>query len=165
MLLHRVQKGSQAGMDYLQGQVWWKETCSAGPTPELLPDSEEEDSKDADCPELVELEDRDHIFAISLLPPAAEIRASSTILQHLAKAFKLNSEASASSNCAIPNYLKEFEDVFSKESFDTLPELKQWDHAVELVPGEKATNCKVYPLFPAEQEELDKFLRENLEGG
>ena len=133
--------------------------------PEILSDSEEEDSEDGDFPELIELEDRDRIFAIGLIPPAAEIRASSTISQRLAKAFKLNSEASTPPNRAIPSYLKEFEDVFSKESFDTLPELKQWDHAIELVPGEKATNCKVYPLSPLEQKELDKFLRENLESG
>ena len=123
---------------------------------------EEEDSKDRDCLELVELGDGDCIFAIGLLPPAAEIRAGSTISQCLAEAFKSNSEASAPPNHAIPNYLKEFEDVFSKESSDTLPELKQWDHAVELIPGEKATNCKVYPL---EQKELDEFLKDNLESG
>ena len=33
------------------------------------------------------------------------------------------------------------------------------------IPGEKATNCKVYPLSPKEQKELDKFLKENLESG
>jgi len=39
------------------------------------------------------------------------------------------------------------------------------DHAVELIPGEKASNCKVYPLAPTEQKELDQFLKENLETG
>jgi len=51
--------------------------------------------------------------------------------------------------------LKEFDSVFSKK----------WDHAVELIPGEKASNCKVYPLAPTEQKELDQFLKENLETG
>ena len=37
---------------------------------------------------------------------------------------KLNSKASAPPDRTIPNYLKKFEDVFSKESFDTLPEPK-----------------------------------------
>lgn len=98
---------------------------------ELLPDLDEEDCEDTDCLELVQLEDGDHIFTIGLLPPAEEIRAGSAISQCLAKAFKLNSKASAPLGCAIPDYLKEFEDVFSKESFDNLPELKQWDHAIE----------------------------------
>ena len=48
---------------------------------------------------------------------------------------------------------------------DTLLELKQWDHTVELIPGEKATNCKVYPFSLAEQKKLDKFLKENLKSG
>jgi len=51
--------------------------------------------------------------------------------------------------------LKEFDSVFSNESFDTLPESKKWDHAVKLIPGEKASNCKVYPLALTEQKELD----------
>ena len=62
----------------------------------------------------------------------------------------------------IPEYLQEFEDVFSKESFDTLLERKPWDHAIELEPGSKPTNCKVYLLSPREQVELDAFLEENL---
>ena len=61
--------------------------------------------------------------------------------------------------------MKEFDGVFSKESFDALPESKKWDHAVELIPGEKASNCKVYLLAPTEQKELDQFLKENLETG
>jgi hypothetical protein len=42
---------------------------------------------------------------------------------------------------------------------------KPWDHAIELVPGEKPSGCKVYPLSPSEQKELDAFLKENLETG
>jgi len=61
--------------------------------------------------------------------------------------------------------LKEFDSVFSKKSFDVLPKSKKWDHAVELIPGEKASNCKVYPLAPTEQKELNQFLKENLETG
>ena len=62
-------------------------------------------------------------------------------------------------------YLKEFTSVFSKQSFDVLLELKEWDHTMELIPGSKPSACKVYPLSPAEQKELDVFLKENLETG
>ena len=62
-------------------------------------------------------------------------------------------------------YLKEFDSVFSKESFDALPESKKWDHTVKLISREKASNCKVYPLAPMEQQELDQFPKENLETG
>ena len=65
----------------------------------------------------------------------------------------------------IPEYLQEFTSVFSKQTFDVLPEPREWDHAVEIIPGSKPTGCKVYPLSPVEQKELDAFLKENLETG
>ena len=55
--------------------------------------------------------------------------------------------------------------MFSKDSFDVLPDPKPWDHAIELVPGEKPSGCKVYPLSPSEQKELDVFIHKNLESG
>ena len=55
--------------------------------------------------------------------------------------------------------------MFSKQSFDILPEPKEWDHTVELIPRSTPSGCKVYPLLPAEQKELDVFLKENLETG
>ena len=67
------------------------------------------------------IEPGDRIFAIGLVPAPAEIRATSSVYQHLAEAFKQNSE-SAPSGRSIPEYLMEFDSVFSKESFDALPE-------------------------------------------
>ena len=55
--------------------------------------------------------------------------------------------------------------MFSKESFNVLPKPKPWDHAIELIPDGKTSNCKVYPLSPSEQKELDAFIQENLELG
>jgi len=107
----------------------------------------------------------DHIFAIGLVPAPVEIRATSSVSQCLAEAFKQNSEASAPSRQPVLEYLKEFDSVFSKESFNALPESKKWDHAVELISGEKASDCKVYPLALTEQKELDQFLKENLKTG
>ena len=65
----------------------------------------------------------------------------------------------------IPDYLRDFEDVFAKESFDALPVQRTWDHAIELEPGAKPANCKVYPLSPSEQAQLNEFLQENLSTG
>ena len=95
---------------------------------------------------------------------AEEIRASQTTSQRLAQAFAANAQPRTFRD-AVPNHLHDFEDVFSKASFDSLPERKQWDHAIELLPDSKPANCKVYPLAPKEQDELDAFLRENLESG
>ena len=65
----------------------------------------------------------------------------------------------------VPKYLQGFMDVFVKESFDALPNRKVWDHAIDLEPGSKPANCKVYPLSPNKQSELDDFLQENLKSG
>ena len=90
-----------------------------------------------------------------------DIRALSTISQRLAEAHQANMEASN----PVLKYLKEFTSVFSKQLFGTLPEPKEWDHTVELIPGSKLTGCKIYPLSPMEQKELDIFLKENLKMG
>src|SRR5260370_3793813 len=57
---------------------------------------------------------------------------------------------------------KEFTDVFSEEAFAHLPPRKAWDHAIELHPDAKLPRGRMFPLSPAEQKELDAFLRENL---
>ena len=144
-----------------KAEIWWMEAVSDGPVPELHTDSEEEEPEEAEEP----IEPGDCLFAIGLVPAPAEIWATSSVSQRLAEAFKHNSKVSAPSGWSILEYLKEFDSVFSKESFDALPESKKWDHAVKLIPGEKASNCKVYPLAPTEQKELDQFLKENLETG
>src|SRR5258706_220179 len=56
-------------------------------------------------------------------------------------------------------------DVFSEEAFAHLPPHKAWDHAIELHPNAKLPRGRMFPLSPAEQKELDAFLRENLANG
>ncbi|CAG8720966.1 13594_t:CDS:2, partial [Acaulospora colombiana] len=65
----------------------------------------------------------------------------------------------------VPDHYHKFRDVFSKESFDELPARKPWDHAIELKPGSEPFKCKIYPISPNEQAELDAFLDENLKPG
>ena len=65
----------------------------------------------------------------------------------------------------VNDYIKEFKDVFSAAEFDQLPERRPWDHVIELTPGFKPVDCKVYPLNPKEQHALDEFLNENLRSG
>ena len=62
----------------------------------------------------------------------------------------------------VPKEYWEFQDVFSKKSFDQLPAQKPWEHVIELTPGSQAFSIKVYPMSPNEQQELDVFLEENL---
>jgi len=65
----------------------------------------------------------------------------------------------------LPDCVKGFESVFTKKDFDILPEHRQWDHAIELIPDSEPKSSKVYPLSPVEQKELDSFLEENLHTG
>ena len=62
----------------------------------------------------------------------------------------------------LPEPYLSFRDVFSKESFNELPEWKQWDHAINLKPESQPLSTKVYPMSPIEQKELNDFLEENL---
>ena len=62
----------------------------------------------------------------------------------------------------MPSHLHEFADIFLKEGFNELPPHHEWDHAIKLVPGARLRDCKVYPLSPGQQRELDTFIEENL---
>ena len=79
------------------------------------------------------LTEGDHLLYVDLPPKTEHICASATTLQRLAEASWRYGKAEVE----ILEYLQEFEDVFAKESFDTLPEQKLWDHAIELEPGSK----------------------------
>jgi hypothetical protein len=148
-----------------KAKIWRMDACTAGPMLEISHnlDNLEEKTSESDQ-ELLFLEGENRIIVTSLLPPPPliDIRASSTISQHLAEAFKTNSEMDSP---PIPEYLKEFTSMFSKNSFDILLEPKEWDHSIKIIPGSKASNCKVYLLSPSEQKELDAFLKENLATG
>ena len=82
----------------------------------------------------------------------------------LAEAAKGDTPASKLKEILPKPYLS-FQDVFSKESFDELPEQKQWDHAIDLKPESQPFSTKVYPMSLIEQKELNDFLEENLSSG
>ncbi|KAG5633519.1 hypothetical protein DXG03_007246, partial [Asterophora parasitica] len=46
--------------------------------------------------------------------------------------------------------------IFAKASFDSLPDCKQWDYTVKLLPDSSPLGTKVYPLSLAEQVKLDE---------
>jgi len=61
-----------------------------------------------------------------------------------------------------PDCVRGFESMFAKEDFNVRLEHRQWNHAIELIPGLEPKSSKVYSLSPVEQKELDSFLEENL---
>jgi len=104
------------------------------------------------------------VFMVSLPMPTqlqAHICATETVSQHLAQSFATNSKAKDFQD-DMPNYLSEYEDVFSKASFDVLPERWPWDHVIELEEGATPANCKVYPMSLPEQARLNDFIQEHL---
>ncbi|EEB92831.1 hypothetical protein MPER_08602, partial [Moniliophthora perniciosa FA553] len=109
-------------------------------------DLDDEDDSDTDRDPSVgvdALEEEDRIFACNLRPnsPAHHINATSTVSQRLAEAAAKDHQAKSSLRDNLPKQFWEYEDVFSKESFDHLPEHRPWDHAIELIPGP----CPVLP--------------------
>jgi hypothetical protein len=178
---HTCTKEVKAEKQEKQQEACCAQACCTGPIPSVdndlhdIPDLAL-DPDDTDCdnpgpsggtpntPATVDdesIEEGDWIFATCFHNEPAEIRATQNISQWLAEAFHKNLKTKSFRDSA-PDYLHDFEDVFSKTSFDELPARKPWDHAIELIPDAQNKSCKVYPLSISEQEQLDKFLKENL---
>jgi len=138
--------------------------CRSGPPLEYAEDSKEDEIPLRICG--VEYEQGDRLFMTRILsePVAEDLRATSTISQKLAEGAHQASET-RKGLLTLPNCAKGFESVFAKEDFDILPEHRQWNHAIELIPGSEPKSSKIYPLSPVEQKELDSFLEENLRTG
>jgi hypothetical protein len=65
----------------------------------------------------------------------------------------------------VPAEYHEYLDIFNEEKAHRFPESRPWDHKIEMKEGFEPKSFKNYDLTPAEQLELDKFLKENLEKG
>ena len=66
----------------------------------------------------------------------------------------------------VPSPYRHHAKVFSEKESERLPEHKPWDHAIDLKPDAPETiRTKIYPMSVNEQEELDRFLEENLRKG
>ena len=91
------------------------------------------------------------------------IWASSTPSQHLAEAAKKDKPPKTFEEM-VPEEFCNLHDVFSKDSYDKLPDWKPWDHHINFKPGTMTLPppVKLFPLSPVEQKELNVFLTENL---
>ncbi|ESK82307.1 hypothetical protein Moror_5422 [Moniliophthora roreri MCA 2997] len=74
-------------------------------------------------------------------------------------------ETKRSINELIPSYLQGYRHQFEKGKSECFPPSQTYDHTIELKPDFVPRNCKLYLLSPAEQQEQDKFLEENLQKG
>jgi hypothetical protein len=91
-------------------------------------------------------------------------RASSTMSGRLAEAFAKNSKLKDFEDI-VPTSLHTHADIFSEMAFDSLPERRKWDHAIELQCQPSPGFRKVYPMTLTEQTEMDAFLEEVLATG
>ena len=139
------------------------------PLPVLQEEAEEPQAKETSSSigSLLHLEDGDRLFVCSLHPHPSVINATQTISQRLAENDSKSKPdwLKRTFEEIVPSQYHEHKAVFSKESFDELPDRKPWDHAIELKPDSQPHRCKIYPLSPKEQAELDAFLDENLKSG
>jgi hypothetical protein len=65
----------------------------------------------------------------------------------------------------IPDWCKDFEDVFSERTHDRLPPHQSYDHTIELKPSFTPKVAKVYALNPVEREACRAFVDEHLKTG
>jgi len=138
--------------------------CRSRPSPEYVEDSEEDEApvrtREA------EYKPEDRLFMTRILPDSTteDLHATSMTFQKLAEGAHRSMEA-RKEPFILSDYVRGFKSVFAKKDFDILPEHRQWDYAIKLIPGSEPKSLKVYPLSLVEQKELDSFLEENLHTG
>ena len=108
----------------------------------------------------VEYKPGDRLFMTRILsePTIENLHATSMISQKLAEGARRALEM-RKGLLPLPDCAKGFKLVFAKEDFDILPDHRQWDHAIKLIPGSEPKSLKVYPLSPVEQKELCQQLK------
>ena len=68
----------------------------------------------------------------------------------------------------VPTYAQDFREVFEKKASDKFPPSRSYDHEIKIDPAKSPQNKrwgKIYPLTLMEQDELRKFIDENLAKG
>ena len=82
------------------------------------------------------------------------------ITEHLAKGNKEWREI-------VPAAYHKFTKAFEEGQYNKLPEHRIWDHKIDFKEGTDLNKlqCRIYPLTKQEEEEMNKFIDENLESG
>ncbi len=102
--------------------------CQCHKTPFVLPDTDLDNKWDE------ELQEGETILAIDFMQ---------AILIHTHHANDLAAKANTDKKSKmfeemVPDWCRNFNDLFDKDNFDELPEPKMWDHAIELTPNTSA---------------------------
>jgi hypothetical protein len=90
--------------------------------------------------------------------------AKTTVAQQLAEAATNKKERSWDE--IVPKEYHRHAFIFSEKESHHMPQHGAYDHAIVLKPDAPAAlNCRVYPMSPKEDKQLDKFIEENLKLG
>jgi hypothetical protein len=97
--------------------------------------------------------------------PELRIYASSNVATEIEIELLKNKEP-ITFETAVPQQYHMYKKVFEDAGFQTLPQRKPWDHAIDIkgdVTPQKLT--KAYPVSPSEDEAMRNFINENLANG
>src|ERR1700749_4859521 len=92
-----------------------------------------------------------------------KIRAKTSISQSLAH--KEESKTEKTFEELVPKEYHQFRSVFEKKASERFPESRSWDHRIDLKPDFIPKRSKLYPLGQKEEEEMNKFIDDNLKKG
>jgi hypothetical protein len=112
------------------------------------------------------IEESDRVFMAMVHPvnPHYFVHASSIVSGRLAEASAKNSKPKGFEDI-VSTTLHKYADIFSETVFNSLPEHRKWDHAIELEREPSPGFQKVYPMTLTEQIEMNAFLEEALATG
>ena len=85
-------------------------------------------------------------------------------IQKITLSTKLAQDAKTS-EISFPEWCKDFEDVFSEKTYDTLPPHHPYDHTIDLKPSFIPKITKAHPPNPKEKEACQAFVEEHLKTG
>ena len=106
-----------------------------------------------------EIEEGERLLTVHIGPEELNMRTKTTHSTEIASAHKDTRMIEE----ILPSYCLLYRAVFEKKTFNELLPQCPWDHAIELIPGAKPLDCKIYPLSRDEQTQLEEFLKENLD--
>src|SRR5277367_1522755 len=155
-------------IDWKKGEIEWKRVklnlskwrMKKNPKPSIEEEIDEEESKNQTQNPLQE--DANCIL-IELIEEIAWINKTNIATELAIEENKKKEELTNEE--IVPKEYHEYLDVFNEEKANRFPYTRPWDHKIELKEGFEPKSFKNYNLTPAEQTELDKFLKENLEKG
>ena len=68
-------------------------------------------------------------------------------------------------DATLPDWCKDFDDVFLEKTHEKLPPHRPYDHVIDLKSSFTPKIAKVYPLNPLEMETCKAFVKEHLKTG